>query len=355
MKWRHWSILIVLLLLNYIIFSAAFTRLAGLNQPQPRPTRTAWPTFQSLEPTPERWVVMPTSTPLPTRTPITPTPTEPLSSTLELTSTVEVTATVQPATPASTEAPTIAPATASPAPATATPPPSQTPVPPTATASAQSHTVQTGETLSQIAKAYGVSVQAIVAANGLADPNHIVTGQVLVIPAPGQVPPTAAATARLQATNTPRPAATKSPTPRPTAQPATATPAPPAATLQFTGEVTWDQYVAPNCGGPAIAKQSAIKDAAGNPVNGVRVEVNCYDNIFISHPSGTPGEYDAGHYDFAFGQTTPQNWTCSARVLDVNGQPVASSAVITVQFDTNDCRPGGSGHQVAIVNWTKHW
>jgi hypothetical protein len=29
--------------------------------------------------------------------------------------------------------------------------------------------------------------------------------------------------------------------------------------------------------------------------------------------------------------------------------------VATIQFDTNDCKPHGNGHQVAILNWTKHW
>jgi protocatechuate 3,4-dioxygenase beta subunit len=113
--------------------------------------------------------------------------------------------------------------------------------------------------------------------------------------------------------------------------------------------------VAPNCSGPAIAKQSIIQDTAGNPVNGVRVEVDCYGNTWQSHASGTPGEYDPGHYDFAFGQSSPQDWTCTARVLDHNGQPVESSEMASIHFDTNDCDPEGSGHQVAIVNWTKHW
>jgi LysM repeat protein len=351
MKWRHWSILIVLLLLNYIIFSTAFTKLADQNRPGPRPTRTAQPTFQSVEPTLSAWKVLSTSTPLPTRTPFTPMPTKPVSSTIEITSTVQVMPTVQATIPPTAGAP----ATDSPPPATASPLPNNTSLPPTATSSGErlSHTVKSGETLSEIAKTYGVSVQAIMDANGLPDPNRITTGQVLTIPAPGEVPPAAAATSRPQATNTPRPAATKAPTPKPTPKPATSTPAP--ASLQFTAQVIWDQAVAPNCGGPAIAKQSEIKDTAGNPVNGARVEVDCYGNKFSSHPSGTPGEYDAGHYDFAFGQTSPQDWTCTARVLDVNGQAVTSSEVVTIHFDTNNCKPGGDGHQVATVNWTKHW
>jgi LysM repeat protein len=44
------------------------------------------------------------------------------------------------------------------------------------------HIVQTGESLSMIAAQYGVSVEAIMAANALDDPNTIVVGQELLIP-----------------------------------------------------------------------------------------------------------------------------------------------------------------------------
>jgi LysM repeat protein/Tol biopolymer transport system component len=47
------------------------------------------------------------------------------------------------------------------------------------------HVVQWGETLSLIASRYGVTVEAILVANGLADPNFIYVGQRLVIPTPG--------------------------------------------------------------------------------------------------------------------------------------------------------------------------
>jgi len=42
--------------------------------------------------------------------------------------------------------------------------------------------VKAGESLSAIALRYGVTVAAIQAANGIKDPNKIVTGQKLVIP-----------------------------------------------------------------------------------------------------------------------------------------------------------------------------
>jgi hypothetical protein len=215
--------------------------------------------------------------------------------------------------------------------------------------------------LSEIALLYGVTVRAIADANGLANPSFIITGQELVIPEPGQTPPPP--TAGPTPANTPAPTQ-QPPTPKPTQKPPVATSTqppptptspPPASAFQFTAEVIWDPMVAPNCSGPAISKQSVVKDASGNPVNGVRVEVDCYGNKWLSHPTGNPGEYDAGHYDFSFGQSTPQDWTCTARVFDINGQPVTSSEVIAIQFDTNNCRPHGTGHQVAIVNWTRHW
>jgi spore germination protein len=47
------------------------------------------------------------------------------------------------------------------------------------------HTVQPGETLSEIADHYNVTVQAIMQANHLDDPDVIYVGQCLVIPTKG--------------------------------------------------------------------------------------------------------------------------------------------------------------------------
>jgi LysM repeat protein len=329
MKWRHWSILIVLALLNYIIFSTAFTQLAQQRHPQLFSTRTPQPTFEAIDSGPVSWIVLPTSTPFPTLAPVTLVPTTPLTSTVDSTPPVE------------SAPPTDVPASATPLPAT------DTPLPPTATPTAPSvvHTVQEGETLSQIAAQYGVSLEALVAANGLANADQIAVGQQLIVPAAGTVLPT----------STPVPPPTKKPTPKPTKKPAPPTATQPPPKPQFTAEVIWDPWVAPNCNGPGISKESIIRDAAGNPVNGVVVEVNCYDNIWSLRPSGNPGEYDPGHYDFAPGQNSPQDWTCTARVIEIDGRAVASSEVVSIHFDTNDCDPEGSGHQIAIVNWTKNW
>jgi len=50
------------------------------------------------------------------------------------------------------------------------------------------HVIQSGETLSLLAKRYGVSVAAVAEANRLAGPHHIRVGQKLVIPGKGETP-----------------------------------------------------------------------------------------------------------------------------------------------------------------------
>ena len=75
----------------------------------------------------------------------------------------------------------------------ATPEPTAVPttVAPTATPADQainqpthqlSHTVQEGDTLGAIAQAHGVSVDDLIAANGLTDPNLLYVGQTLIVP-----------------------------------------------------------------------------------------------------------------------------------------------------------------------------
>ena len=48
----------------------------------------------------------------------------------------------------------------------------------------QEYTVQEGDTLGAIAAQFGVTVEAIVEANNITDPNLILPGETLVIPAP---------------------------------------------------------------------------------------------------------------------------------------------------------------------------
>lgn len=81
---------------------------------------------------------------------------------------------------------------------------------PTATSVADTYVVQAGDTLDQISRQFGISMQEIMEANGIANPNFINLGQELIIPVNGIIPtpgPTepAAASTSDQAPPTPIP------------------------------------------------------------------------------------------------------------------------------------------------------
>ncbi len=95
------------------------------------------------------------------------------------------------AQPRAASTPAAAPETAAPQPALVpvddsfgnpTPPPVPTPEPTTTTEKVTSHTVEDGESLRMLAARYGVSPVAIMAANGIADPDLLKVGQELTIP-----------------------------------------------------------------------------------------------------------------------------------------------------------------------------
>ncbi len=91
--------------------------------------------------------------------------------------------------------PTTAPqATETPTPVSPTPTATlvATPTPsPTATPGVTAHMVSFGETLFSIAQAYGVTMEAVAAANGITYPYLIYVGQELVIPGAEEVTPVA--------------------------------------------------------------------------------------------------------------------------------------------------------------------
>ncbi len=79
-----------------------------------------------------------------------------------------------PTTAAATAVPTLPPASPTTAPIV---------TPTQAAGGPQEYTVQAGDTLGAIAAQFGVTVDAIVQANNIADPNLIVPGDTLTIPA----------------------------------------------------------------------------------------------------------------------------------------------------------------------------
>ncbi|MEA3339738.1 MAG: LysM domain-containing protein [Chloroflexota bacterium] len=101
------------------------------------------------------------------------------------------TATLSPPSPT----PTPVPASETPAP-TPTTPAAETPAPtsPPSPVGQVTHVVQRGENLFRIALRYGVSVNTVANANGIANPALIYVGQKLVISSQGAQPPSAGAT-----------------------------------------------------------------------------------------------------------------------------------------------------------------
>jgi LysM repeat protein len=83
--------------------------------------------------------------------------------------------------------------------------------PTTESASETVYVVKAGDSLSAIAFEYGLSVEELMAANGLTDPDVLFVGQKLTIPVPGSVvlPTPTAATAAPTAGSTPLPTNTK--------------------------------------------------------------------------------------------------------------------------------------------------
>lgn len=107
---------------------------------------------------------------------------------------------------------------------TDTPAPTDTPSPtatPTPTATPITYQIQPGDALVNIAQQYGTTVELLVAANNIANPDQISVGQILLIPT--AIPPTPDGNLR--------PTVTLYPTDGPTPDPAVATPVPPWYTI----------------------------------------------------------------------------------------------------------------------------
>ncbi|GEM_PF-5380492 len=301
MRSQHWSLLVVLALLNYIVLVSLFSivsedyRVSGVALP----TRTPWPTFTAT--------LMPIPTPMPT--------------------------------PTATRVIAMLP----------------TPYSHLATGRLL-HVVQPGENLPAIAQRYGVSADAILLLNGMVDPNIMQWGQPLIIPSMYDIVPTW--TPNVTDTPTATPTNTRKPRP-PTATPTDTLPAetPTPRQKQFTGEiVAW--Y--PNCGATGIHRPSKIFDIDGQPLNGLRVRI-WYENTYeaFSLVSGIGGDYGPGEYDISL--RSGESGKFKVAVWDWQTGPNTfarvDSEVLDVEFDYDwqECQPGRSGHQSVVINWYRHW
>jgi len=138
----------------------------------------------------------------------------------------------------------------------AVPPPSPTPGP-------LLHTVQPGETLAGIARAYNVPLEELIAANHIQDPNLIQAGQVLIIPGAVVTPSPAGSPP-------PPPPPTGGPTPTPIQRPAlpALTPSGPPlveiAGVLGAGDLTRESVRIRNRGGAVSLEGWTLSDAGGD-------------------------------------------------------------------------------------------
>jgi LysM repeat protein len=155
------------------------------------------------------------------------------------------------------------------------------------------HVVQPGENLFRISLRYGVSMQAIASANGISNLNRIFSGQRLVIPAPGTVPPTAVPGTPVPGTPVP-----------PTAVPGT--PAPGGSYTVQRGDTL-----------AAIARRFGTSAAAIASANGIANPNLIFAGQVLRIPSGTgpvptpppgggspppiPSGFELGGHVFSFG------------------------------------------------------
>jgi cell wall-associated NlpC family hydrolase len=115
-----------------------------------------------------------------------------------------------------------------------------------------SYTVQPGDTLNQIARQFDVTASVIAQSNSLDDPNKVVVGMVLKLPAgatqvaaavsqpPAQPPSTAAQTPTPSPKSTPTPTTTSTPTPTPAPRQSPAPANPPPASSATPGAANTD-------------------------------------------------------------------------------------------------------------------
>jgi len=176
---------VVLVLALVVIL--VFTSLTGCERPVPEEPTPTLNVVVSPQAPPETVGRGPTTvTVLESPTPIAP----------EAAAQPEMTATPTPTISWDLPSPTFTPETgavASPTPQSQPIAPSPTPTPVPPTSGNVTYTIEWGDTLYSLAARYGTSVDAIVAANNLLNPNLLRIGQTLTIPVgePGSVPPSA--------------------------------------------------------------------------------------------------------------------------------------------------------------------
>ncbi|GAB4424934.1 MAG: hypothetical protein Kow0031_04180 [Anaerolineae bacterium] len=318
MKARHWSLAIVLLLVNYLIFATLFTRLMETDFGATYATRTPVPTFT---PAPaEPIIIVPTPEPLPPQ----PTPT---------------------ATRVLEQSQSTQPLPQNDAPPEAAPQQAQLVAP-----GAVNIRSGPGINYTVIGALSANTAMPIVGRNAegswwqIKTPNDTrgwVANSVVNVSNAGDVPiaqapppPTAPVAAQ--------PASDTSPPP----------PEPEQPKYQYSPTGWYDD------GNAGLTRfLGDIKDASGNPVNGVFVQASCGDYSTISYPSGPvgwgsyneSGDWPPGFYDITIDtKPVPCLWTLTIVETD-DRQTIKArlSEAVPVEITANK--------SIVTANWRKNW
>ena len=170
------------------------------------------------------------------------------------------------------------------------------------------HVVQQKETLSAIARLYGIPLATLISLNGIEDPNKVKWGTSLKLPpgtkpvATGSTPAsTPAAAPVVKATPTAAPVVKATPAAAPAATPAAAPAAAPAAVAKKSGSPDWRHY------GPLQVDWNNWRTMAGSLVapsinkegQPLYVAVNCgAKKLNVTGPAGAWKTWDVPSQDF---------------------------------------------------------
>lgn len=162
------------------------------------------------------------------------------------------------------------------------------------------HTVVPGDTLGTIAVRYGVSLEDLMAANNLVDPNILSVGQTLMIPIGG-----------LEPTPTEPPADVPTTTPIPSATPDADAPDPEVSIsrVQSPGVLNEETVVVINTGGPLELTGWTLRSADGTEYTFPSLTLFQGGAVNVHTRSG-----DNSVVDLYWGLTAPA-WTSGARIL----------------------------------------
>ncbi len=250
----------------------------------------------------------------------------------------------------------------------ATPTPSPTPEPSSTDVSQPAkYVIQAGDALLLIAEAYGITLEALMEANGITDPEWIAVGQELIIPSEDDLATATAVHASLTPTetsvpptetpvpapptNTPPPPSTSTPSPTDTAVPEpTPTPIPPTPTVVSGLDFRLIEKYHLSCeeNDQRHNIYAYVYDADGNEIPGVRLRVwwPGGEDFMIT---GLKPEEGPGYADFAM-----YNGSYSVEVVDFTSDMADG---LNTDLEDEDCPNHGNtwGHNSYRVKFQRTW